>query len=138
MTINELKKYRKLVFSIRYWKREYEEMAKASYISSPKFTGTPGSTDAPDPTSDRALRELKMQRRILKLVAEQEAEAEKIMDWIETIEDPMIRTIMHARYIRGKSWTAVAAAVGGGNTPDSCRMQHNRYLFDTFGEKAIN
>lgn len=138
MTIDELKNYRKLTRTIRYWKRELSEAKRASYIRSPQITGMPGSGDLSDPTPERALREAKLMERIERMVTEQQREAERIMEWIQTIEDPMIQTIMHARYIRGKSWTAVAHAVGGYNTPDSVRMAHNRYLFGLFGKFVEN
>ena len=133
MTVEELKNFRKLTYTIRYWQREYEDLQRGSYTRSPGLNGMPGSGELSDPTSDRAIREAKMLQRIQRLLAEQEKEAERIMEWIETLEDPLIKVIMHARYIRGKSWTAVAMAVGGGNTPDSIRMLHNRYLFGMFG-----
>lgn len=135
MTIEELKNYRKLAYSIRYWRKELEAMKANSYVRSPQITGMPGSRELSDPTADRALRENKLMERIQRMEREQSQEAERIMEWIQSIEDPMIQTIMHARYIRGKSWVAVAVAVGGNNSPDSVRMAHNRYLFGLFGKK---
>ena len=128
MTIEELKNYRKLGYSIRYWMKELETLKKTSYTKSPQMTGMPGSGELSDPTADRALRENKIAERIERMLREQQRECDEILAWIQTIEDPMIQTIMHARYIRGKSWTAVAHAVGGYNTPDSVRKIHTRYL----------
>ena len=138
MTIDELKNYRKLVFSIRYWRKELEALKKESFTKSPQLSGMPGSGELSDPTADRALRENKVMERIERMLKEQQKESERIMEWIQTIEDPMIQTIMHARYIRNKSWTAVSMAVGGNNSPDSVRMMHNRYLFGLFGRKNYN
>lgn len=129
MTIDELKNYRKLAYSIRYWRRELEAMKAESYAKSPQMTGMPGGNNLPDPTADRALRENKLMERIARMEREQSQEAERIMAWIQNIEDPMIQVIMHARYIKGKSWVAVAHDVGGGNTPDNIRQIHSRYLF---------
>lgn len=128
MTIEELKQYRKLTFTIRYWKNELSEMRRKSLVRSPEITGMPMGSNTPDPTAERAIAEAKIMSRIERLVAEQEAETERIMNWILTIEDPMIQTIMHARYIKTKSWAAVAYTVGGGNSPESVRKMHTRYL----------
>ena len=128
MTIDELKNFRKLTYAIRYWRRELEEMQRASYTRSPQLTGLPGSGDLSDPTSERALREGKIMERIARLERQQSQEAEAVMEWIHSIEDPMVQVIMHARYIRNKSWTAVAAAVGGRNTDQNVRQIHHRYL----------
>lgn len=50
------------------------------------------------------------------------------MEWIQSIDDPMVQVIMHARYIKCKSWVAVAREIGGDNTADSVRKMHTRYL----------
>ena len=126
--MQELKNYRKLAYSIRYWRKELEAMKANSYVRSPQITGMPGSGELSDPTADRALRENKLMERIQRMEREQSQEAERIMEWIQSIEDPMIQTIMHARYIRGKSWVGVAHALGGYNTADSVRKMHTRYL----------
>lgn len=47
--------------------------------------------------------------------------------YIETIEDSQTRTIFTLRYFEGLSWHQVAWRLGG-NTSDSVRMIHNRYL----------
>ena len=128
MTADELKNYRKLVYSIRYWKRELEAMRKESFTRSPQLTGMPGSGELSDPTASRAMKEAKLMERIERMLQEQQREAERIMEWIQTIEDPLVQAIMHARYIRGKSWTAVAYAIGGDNTSENVRQIHYRYL----------
>lgn len=128
MTINELKHYRDLLRSIRYWKKELAIMRSASYTKSPQMTGMPGSGKLPDPTAERAMKEEKVMKRLELMVAEQQREADRIMEWILQIDDPMIQTLMHARYIREKSWTAVAHILGGYNTAESVRQIHSRYL----------
>ena len=128
MTIEELKNYRKLTYTIRYWRNELELLKKESYVRSPSLSGMPGSGDIKDPTGERALKESKVMEWIERLVQEQQRERDRILDWIETIDDPLVQAIMYARYIRQKSWAAVAHAVGGSNTPDGVRKIHFRYL----------
>lgn len=137
MTAEELKDFRKLAYTIRYWEEQLKDEKKKSYLKSPQLTGLPSAGGLKDPTADRALAEEKITSKIERLVQQQKQEAERVMDWIQGIEDPMIQAIMHARYIKGKSWTAVAYSVGGNNTPDSVRMLHNRYLFVLFGTGKI-
>lgn len=128
MTIEELKHYRDLLRSIRYWRKELAILKSASYTKSPQMTGMPGSGKLPDPTAERAMKEEKAMKRLELMVAEQQREADRIMEWILQIDDPMIQTLMHARYIREKSWTAVAHILGGYNTAESVRQIHSRYL----------
>lgn len=49
------------------------------------------------------------------------------LGYICTIEDVLTRQIFFERCIKGKSWTAVAMAVGGGNTADGVRKIYKRY-----------
>lgn len=128
MTLDELRKYKNLQRSIRYWKKELAILKSASYTKSPQMTGMPGAGKLPDPTAERALKEEKVMARLELMVAEQQREADRIMEWILSIEDPMIQTLMHARYIKDRSWTAVAHILGGYNTAESVRQMHSRYL----------
>lgn len=66
----------------------------------------------------------KLRRRMEELM-ETRGELE---EYIATIPDSLIRQILTLRYINGLSWQQVAAHIGGGNTADSVRMMHNRFL----------
>ena len=128
MTRQELKNFRELSRTIAYWRRELARLKRESYTKSPQMTGMPGSGKLPDPTAERAIKEAKIMERIERMVQEQQEESDRVMSWILKIDDPMIRTMMHARYIRGKSWNAVAHILGGYNTAESVRQMHSRYL----------
>ena len=136
MTIQELKNYKKLNKSIRYWKRELAILKKESLVKSPQMTGMPGSGKMPDPTAERALKEAKLMEKLERMLQKQQEESDRIMNWILTIDDPMIQTIMHARYIRDKSWRAISFLVGGNNTEESVRKMHTRYLSEMSDNSA--
>lgn len=51
----------------------------------------------------------------------------RVMAYIDTIPDPLMRMVFRSRYLDGKSWTGVAYAVKG-SSADALRMMHNRYL----------
>ncbi|MEG1276260.1 MAG: hypothetical protein RSD27_11325 [Ruthenibacterium sp.] len=55
-------------------------------------------------------------------------EYNRLNRYIASVEDSLTRQVLSLRYVDGLSWTAVAAHVGGGNTADSVRMAHNRFL----------
>lgn len=52
----------------------------------------------------------------------------QIEAYIAAVPDSQIRAILTARHINGMSWTDVAIYVGGGNTADSVRMMHKRFM----------
>ena len=51
----------------------------------------------------------------------------RLQEFIAQIDDSQIRLIFTLRYMDGLSWHQVAWRIGG-NTSDSVRMIHNRYL----------
>jgi len=51
----------------------------------------------------------------------------RLQEFIAQIDDSQIRLIFTLRYMDGLSWHQVAWRLGG-NTADSARMVHNRYL----------
>lgn len=52
----------------------------------------------------------------------------EILEYINSIDDSVIRQIMIYRHIELKSWVQVANAIGGKNTADSVRKIHERFL----------
>jgi len=66
----------------------------------------------------------KLQRRLEDLMNKRE----ELEEYIETVPDSLIRMILTLRYINGLSWRQIANHIGGGNTADSVRMMHNRFL----------
>lgn len=70
----------------------------------------------------------RLQRRLQGQLEELMDITDKAYEYIEGIDDSLIRQILTYRYINGLSWTQVAAHIGGGNTADSVRMAHNRFF----------
>lgn len=134
MTIEELRKFRRLRAAAAYWRKELETL---TYLSSPKMTGLPSAGDLGDQTSDKAIQIAELTQRIRQIEARIRKEMQRVIEWIEQIDDPLIQAIMYARYIKGSSWTAVAMQMGGNNTADGVRMMHNRYLFALFGRSKV-
>ena len=70
-------------------------------------------------------------KRIVNRLSVLKKSKENIEKYIDSIGDSLTRRIFEHRYIKGKvmpSWQSVAFKIGGGNTADSARMLHNRYL----------
>ncbi len=51
----------------------------------------------------------------------------KINKFVETIDDSLLRQVITLRHVQGLTWDQVAEKIGG-NTADSCRKMHDRYL----------
>lgn len=100
--------------------------AKATNISA-KVTGMPGGAGISDKTAIAA--EIADCRAIVQAKAEQCIhEYNRLCRYIAGIDDSLMRQILQYRYISGFNWTQVAMHIGGGNTPDSVRKAHDRFL----------
>lgn len=65
------------------------------------------------------------------LLCEYKKQSAEIEDFINNIGDMVTHRIFKLMYIKGDrrpSWSRVAYLVGGGNTPDSVRKIHSRFL----------
>lgn len=70
----------------------------------------------------------RLQRKLSRRIDELIDLVEETNDYINNIDDSLIRQIITLRYINGLEWKQVAASIGGNNTADSVRMIHNRFL----------
>ncbi len=66
----------------------------------------------------------KMQRRVDDLL---ELRIE-ILEFVENIDDSLLRQVIILRHVNGLTWEQVAAEIGSGTTWNSLRMMHDRFL----------
>ena len=52
----------------------------------------------------------------------------EILDFMNSIDDSILRQIIYCRFVRLMSWERTALEIGGGNTADACRQAVRRYL----------
>lgn len=69
-----------------------------------------------------------LQKRLNKRKEELTNALTETNNFIENIQDSLVRQIIILRYIEGKSWNKVAMDIGNNNTADSVRMIVNRFL----------
>lgn len=136
MTKKELSQLRYLSSEIELLKRQIEDAEYAIEVASDVVEGSnhewpyeprkfhiEGVT-IPD-YEDRVRRlKRKLERRTEELMDKRE----ELEDYIATVPDSLIRQILTLRYVNGLSWAQVAAHIGGGNTADSVRKLHSRFL----------
>lgn len=129
MTENELRSVYYLHREISLWEQRLKELECRSVVGVPEITGMPsggGGVKNRIETDCIKLDELRakiqsLQNKLIK------AECE-VLNYIDGIDDSFVRQIIYLRCVRLKTWSAVAAAVGGGNTSDSVRKAYKRFL----------
>jgi len=103
------------------------EMEAVATSRTAKITGLPHGLGVSNKTALAAeiadLRTAIEARRALCVV-----EYNRLMRYINGVEDSLVRQILTLRHVNGFSWQQVAAHIGGGNTEGSVKMAHGRFL----------
>ena len=122
MTPTELSQLRYLNKEIAQDERRLVELERAA-VSATKITGLP---DIGNMENRTALDDIKTAIETKKQLCV--AEYRRLMQYITNVDDSFVRQILTLRYIDGFSWLQVAMRIGGGNTEDSVKQAHSRFL----------
>ena len=134
MDKEQLKQIRYLKNEIKILKKQIEDLDYTISIdsvrgSNPSFPYTQRSFTIEGIDCEDYNRKIRRLQRKLNRRAEELLDlVEETNDYIENIDDSLIRQVITLRYINGLTWEQVAAHIGGGNTADSVRMMHDRFL----------
>ena len=127
MTKKELSQLYYLNREIEIEKRKLEELETAATSATAKITGLPHVGGVSKKTENYAIL-IAEQRELVELKIKQSIiEYNRLNRYINSIDDSFIRQILTLRYVNRLSWNQIAHHIGG-NTADSVRMAHNRFL----------
>jgi len=128
MTKKELSQLYYLKKEIAHQQSRIAELEALATNCTAKITGLPHSTEFSDKVGINAagLADLKsmLEKHLKKCVLT----ILKINNFIQSIDDPLIRMIITHRYINRYSWKRTAREIGGGNTVHGLIMSLNRFL----------
>lgn len=79
-------------------------------------------------TEEYERRTRRLQRKLMKRKEKLLELQEEVNDFINNIEDSLVRQAITLRYIDGMSWQMAAKEIGSNTTADSIRMAVNRYM----------
>ena len=127
MTKNELRQIYNLNQEVRMLQRELDKLRCKSLVKSPTVDNMPrgGKKYGID---DYAADIADYEAAIRGLLAQAQIQRKKIIEYIESIDDSLMRQIIFYRHISCMTWNEVASAIGGGNTEGSVKMQYNRFF----------
>jgi hypothetical protein len=128
MDKEELNQIYYLSKEIEMWRKALNRLQSMSLIPSQEITGMPFGTGKSDKVGNLAVSEVDIKDKIEELQKKAIEQQGKLIGYIQTIDDSLMRQIMYHRHVLCMKWNEVAMVVGGGNTADGIRMMHNRFL----------
>lgn len=128
MDKKELNQIYYLEKEIQMWRKALNRIQSRSLIPSQEITGMPFGSGISDKVGNLATSEVDITNKIEELQKKVYEEQYRLLKYIETIEDSLMRQIMYHRHVLCMKWNEVAMTIGGGNTEDSVRKAHDRFL----------
>lgn len=128
MTERELKNLYYINREIAYQQQRLEELESAAQGGVAKITGMPHVAANGSSVENHAILIAEQRALIDCLVKRSIIEYNRLTRYIASVRDCRMRMILSLRHIDGMSWTRIAMRIGGGNTADSIRMAHQRFL----------
>jgi hypothetical protein len=128
MTLKELSQLYYLNREIEMDQRRLRELEVKALPGAQVLTGMPHAPGVTDKVGQYAA-EIADLKGIIEAKHQQCLyERSRLERYISGIDDSLTRQIFTYRFVNGLPWVQVAACIGGGNTPDGCRMTVRRYL----------
>lgn len=129
MTKDELSQIFWLRKEIAMWQQKLDRLENQSLIKGQQITGTPsGGSRTTSKVEERAVKMEEIRERIRELRDRAIREEERILKYIESVDDVFMRQVIQYRFLELKSWKEVAASMGGDNTSESVRKALQRFL----------
>ena len=127
ITIEELKNYRYLQMQAQAIQEQIRQMYVP--ISSPQLSQIGTKSNVPgDPTRQAFYKIERLNRELEEKVNEIAVQMKRILDWVDTIDNPEIQIIIRGHFMNGLSWKETARKIYSTSDSDSCRKKFYRYF----------
>lgn len=127
MTRSEINQIYYLNKEVEMWQRRLEE-SRESELQPMKLTGMPGAKRNTDTVGDKAVHEADIRSIIDGLLVRIQIERLKIYEYIDSLDDSLLRQIIAYRCLSLCTWGEVAKNIGGRNTAESVRKIFDRHF----------
>ena len=127
LTKDELKQIYYINKEIQMWQRELEKIRSQGLVKSPTISDMPKGGQKFD-ISDYVSAIADYEAVIRGLLAKAQIQRKKIMDYIDSIDDSLMKQIVYLRNVCLMSWENVAEAIGGDNNGEYLRVKYYRFL----------
>lgn len=129
LTKNELKQIYNINREIKMWQKELNKLKGQSLVRSPIISDMSKGGKKFD-MSDYISVITDYETVIRGLLAELQIQRKKIIEYIESIDDSLMRQIIFYRNVSCMTWWEVADAIGGNNTENSVKKAYSRFFMN--------
>jgi predicted nucleic acid-binding Zn-ribbon protein len=129
MTRAELKQIYHLNKELKMWQEELDKV-QAEILSSSKLTGMPRKKVISDRVGELASTLADIERIIEGKLTEIQLQRKRIVEYIDSLDDSLLRQIIFYRCVSLMSWHQVAETIGGECTAESVRKYFARGVRD--------
>ncbi len=126
LTKDELRQIFYINREIIMWQRKRDELRYASLVKSPTISDMPMGGQRRG-IEDLAIEFVEYETIINGLLAKLQIQHKRIIEFINGIDDSLMRQIIFYRHISCMTWNEVANSIGGGNTEDSVKQAYSRF-----------
>lgn len=129
MTKKEVNQIYYLNREIEMWQNQLKQL-RENGLQSPKLNGMPKGGALSDPTASEAVSIADLELIIESLLVKVQMARKAIYEYIDSLDDSLIRQIIMYRCISLCTWEEVAIYVGGRNSAESVRKIFDRHFDD--------
>lgn len=128
MTKTELKQIFYLNKEIEMWQKELDKIQCKSLVKCQIITDMPRGGGTSDKTADIAIEVACIEKIISGKLLDIQYQRKKIINYINEIDDSLLRQVMFLRNVSCMQWNQVANEIGGDNSDDSVKKMYYRFL----------
>ena len=126
MTREELKQIYYINKEIKMWQRELDRLQCKSLIGGQSLDGMPKGSGMSDKVADLAIEKEEIREIINGKLAEIQVQRKRIMNYINGIEDSLLRQIMFLRNVSCMTWRQIANELG--STENCVKQIYSRHF----------
>lgn len=128
MTKEELKQIYYLNNEVKMWQKELDRLEYKSLVKAQVITGMPFGSGISDPTFEIIAERERYRKIIDGLLARIQIERRKIIEYIESIDDSLLRQIMFLRNVSCMNWNQIACEMGGYVSEECIKKIYHRHF----------
>ena len=122
----ELKQIYYINKEILMWQKELDRIECKSLVKGQEITDMPFGSGTSDKVADRATEKADIEAVIKGLLAKIQIQRRKIIDYIESIDDSLLRQVMFLRNVSCMSWNQVACELG--SSENCVKQMYSRHF----------